>query len=254
MASTPSQSNPANREADSELERFTVHSRVEILFLLRAMQKRKLLVNLDLPDSRCIIVTSVLAVDEANNTLILDSARGDALQHELLAAKEVEFSTQLDGVSISFLTGPIAACEYEKLPAVRIALPQALVRLQRREHFRVPLPITKPVQCIVPLEQDTGVEQVATHIVDIGGGGVAIVETSGRHNYVTGMILSNCHLLLPDLNEVVTSLEIRNLEEIRLQNGKTKTRLGCKFVELPNDMAALLQRYVMNIERARLNR
>jgi c-di-GMP-binding flagellar brake protein YcgR len=248
MSSSTSQFDPANRD----LEPYTVHSRVEILFLLRTMQKRKLLVNLDLPDSRCIIVTSVLAVDEKTNTVILDSARGDALNHELMSARDVEFTTQLDGVSISFHTGPIASCEYEKLPAVRIALPRSLIRLQRREHFRVPLPIANPVKCLVPL--DVGAQPVATHIVDIGGGGVAIVEDSGRLSYAPGMILSDCRLLLPDLNTVVTSLEIRNLEELRLHNGMTRIRLGCKFIELPNDMAALLQRYVMEIERARLSR
>jgi hypothetical protein len=52
---------------------------------------------------------------------------------------------------------------------------------------------------------------------------------------------------------VFTTLEVRNSAQIRLQNGAFQTRLGCKFVDLPNDMAALLQRFVMNIERARRN-
>lgn len=247
------QNAPNSADHDALLARFTLHSRTEILFLLRAIQKRKLLVNLDLPGSRQIIVTSVLKVNESSNTLVLDSARGDALNHELLSGKGAEFVTQLDGVSITFATGPVTLCEYEKLPALRIALPKSLIRLQRREHFRVPLPIANPVKCIVPSWTEEDPEPISTHIVDIGCGGVAIAETGGRLGTETGRIFSGCKLLLPETSAVFTTLEVRNSAQIRLHNGAFQTRLGCKFIDLPNDMAAKLQRFVMDIERARRN-
>ena len=248
-----SQHDPNSVEHDALLARYTLHSRTEIVFLLRAIQKRKLLVNLDLPGSRQIIVTSVLGVNETNNTLILDSARGDALNHELLSGKGAEFVTQLDGVSITFATGPVTLCEYEKLPALRITLPKSMIRLQRREHFRVPLPIANPVKCIVPSASQDDPEPITTHIVDIGCGGVAIAETGGRLGTETGRILPNCKLLLPETDAIFTTLEVRNSAQIRLHNGAFQTRLGCKFIDLPNDMAAKLQRFVMDIERARRN-
>ncbi len=235
------------------LARYTLHSKAEILFQLRALQKRKVLVNLDLRESRQIVVTSVLAVNEANNTVILDSARGDALNHELLTGKGAEFVAQLDGVSISFGVGAVSLCEYEKLPALQIPVPASLVRLQRREHFRVPLPIANPVRCIVPPPPELGSEPITTHLVDIGCGGVALTDINARLGTETGRLLPGCRLLLPETEVVVTTLEIRNAAQIRLQNGAFQTRLGCKFVDLPNDMAARLQRFVMNIERARRN-
>ncbi|MDZ7594520.1 MAG: flagellar brake protein [Thiobacillus sp.] len=235
---------------DDLLARFTLHSRAEILFQLRAIQKRKLLVNLDLLGSRQIIVTSVLMVNEVKNTLILDSARGDALNQELMSGKGAEFVAQLDGVSISFATGPVAWCTYEGMPALRIALPTSLVRLQRREHFRVPMPIANPVKCIVP-STDGDADPITTHLVDIGCGGVAIAETGGRLGPETGRILPDCKLLLPESDTIITSLEVRNSAQIRLHNGTFQTRLGCQFVDLPHDMAAKLQRFVMDIERAR---
>ena len=253
MASPSLQHDPHSAEPEGQLARFTLHSRTEIIFLLRAIQKRKLLVNLDLPGSRQIIVTSVLKVNEASNTLVLDSARGDALNHELLSGKGAEFVTQLDGVTITFATGPVTLCEYEKLPALRIALPRSMIRLQRREHFRVPMPIANPVKCIVPPVSADDNEPISTHIVDIGCGGVALADTSGRLGNATGRVLRDCKLLLPETDAIVTSLEVRNSAQIRLQNGVFQTRLGCKFIDLPNDMAAKLQRFVMDIERARRN-
>ncbi|MHB1353493.1 MAG: flagellar brake protein [Thiobacillus sp.] len=235
------------------LARYTLHSKAEILFQLRALQKRKVLVNLDLRGSRQIVVTSVLAVNEADNSVILDSARGDALNHELLAGKGAEFVAQLDGVSISFGVGAVSLCEYEKLPALRIPVPASLVRLQRREHFRVPLPIANPVRCLVPPPSDDSREPITTHLVDIGCGGVALTDINAGLGTETGRLLPGCRLLLPDTDAIVTTLEICNSAQIRLQNGAFQTRLGCKFVDLPNDMAARLQRFVMNIERARRN-
>lgn len=253
MPSSPLQNAPSAADHDEFLARYTLHSRTDILFQLRAIQKRKLLVNLDLQGSRQIVVTSVLAVDERNNVLILDSARGDALNHDLMSGKGAEFITQIDGVSISFATGPVTLCEYEKLPALRVALPKSLVRLQRREHFRVPMPIANPVKCMVPSPSDDDREPVTTHIVDIGCGGVALADPGGRLGIETGRMLPDCRLLLPETDVVVTTLEVRNSAQIRLHNGAFQTRLGCKFIDLPNDMAAKLQRFVMAIERARRN-
>jgi c-di-GMP-binding flagellar brake protein YcgR len=252
MPSSP-QHNFSAADHDDLLARYTLHSRADILFQLRAIQKRKLLVNLDLLGSRQIIVTSVLMVNESKNTLILDSARGDALNQELMSGKGAEFVAQLDGVSISFVTGPVAWCKYEGLPALRIALPTSLIRLQRREHFRVPMPVANPVKCIVPLTADGDTDPITTHLVDIGCGGVAIAETGGRLGPETGRILPDCRLLLPESDTIVTSLEVRNSAQIRLPNGVFQTRLGCQFVDLPNEMAAKLQRFVMDIERARRN-
>lgn len=218
---------------------------------MRSIQQRRLLVNLDMPSTRQIIVTSVIAVNESNNTVILDSARGDALNHDLMAGETAEFITHLDGVSITFSTGQVSLIEYDKLPALRIALPKSLVRLQRREHFRVPLPIANPVKCIVPSTAENDREPITAHIVDIGCGGVAIAERGGRLGSETGQVLTNCRLLLPDTEPVVTSLEVCNSAQIRLPNGAFQTRLGCKFIDLPNTMASRLQRFVMNIERVR---
>ncbi len=248
-----SQHAPSAAEHDDFLARCTLHSRADILFQLRAIQKRKLLVNLDLHGSREIVVTSVLAVNDASNTLILDAAPGDALNQNLMSGKGAEFVAQLDGVSISFATGPVTLCEYEKLPALRVALPKSMVRLQRREHFRVPMPIANPVKCIVPPMSADDPDPITAHIVDIGCGGVAIAETGGRLGMETGRILAGCKLLLPEIDPIVTTLEVCNSAQIRLHNGAFQTRLGCKFIDLPNDMAARLQRYVMDIERARRN-
>jgi len=125
MSSSALQPDLSHLDREKVLARYAVHSRTEILFLLRTIKQRKLLVNLDLPGTRQIVVTSLIAINANSNTLILDVARGDALNQELLSGKGAEFITQLDGVTISFATGPVTLCDYDKLPALRIALPKS---------------------------------------------------------------------------------------------------------------------------------
>ncbi|MCA1978966.1 MAG: flagellar brake protein [Thiobacillus sp.] len=248
---TDNPSTPADRE--TLMSRFAVHSRSEILFLLRAIKERKLLVNLDLPGSRQIVVTSVIGFDLPKNQLILDVARGDALNRELMSGKGAEFITQLEGVSISFQTGPVSLIDFENLPALCIAIPASLIRLQRREHFRVTLPIARPVKCIIPAQGEGDPEPIHAHIVDIGCGGVAIADSSGQLGTEAGRVLEKCRLLLPELEPVTVDLEIRNTAQVRRPNGTFQTRLGCRFLSLPNDAAAMLQRFIMKIERDRRN-
>lgn len=233
--------------------RFAIHSRPEILFLLRTIHKRKLLVHLDLPDSRHCVITSVLAVDEARNALILDIARDETLNRELLAGNGAEFRCSIDGVAVSFVMGAVRACDWDRLPALCVSFPASLIRLQRREHFRVALPVANPVQCIVPPLTDNALEPIIAHIIDIGCGGVAIAESSGRLETETGRTLPECRLLLPQVGMIVTTLEVWNTAQVRLHNGAYQTRLGCSFAYLPNDRLASLQRFIMDLERARRN-
>ena len=241
-------------DGDNPQKRYVVHSHKEILFLLRAIQQRNLLVNLAIPGSGNFIITSILALNEIDNTLIFDCAQNDALNRRLTSVNSADFMANLEGVHISFATGKIETCEFENRPALRTAVPGLLTRLQRRENFRIMMPIVHPVTCIVPPAPDTDEKPVTANVMDLGCGGVSITETGGRLSAEIGNLMADCRLLLPEVGTVITTLEVRNATQIRLRNGTTKTRLGCRFVDLPNAMAILLQRYIMHLERERRSR
>jgi flagellar brake protein len=253
MSQSTRNGNP-NPDSDEPQKRYAVHSHKEILFLLRAIQQRNLLVNLAIPDSGNFIITSVLALNEIGNTLIFDCAQNDALNRRLTSGNSADFTANLEGVQISFSTGKIESCEFENRPALRTAVPGLLTRLQRREYFRIMMPVVHPVTCFVPPAPDTGEKPVTANVMDLGCGGVSITETGGRLNTEIGNRMADCRLLLPEVGTVITTLEVCNATQIRLRNGTTKTRLGCRFVDLPNVMANLLQRYIMHLERERRSR
>ena len=104
---------------------------------------------------------------------------------------------------------------------------------------------------MAPPQAEDETEPITTHLVDLSCGGVALADIAGRISPDPGRRLPDCRILLPGVPPVVATLEIRNSAQIRLHNGAFQTRLGCQFIDLPNDMAAPLQRFVMEIERAR---
>ena len=77
IARTSTHVSPA--EHDALLARFAIHSHTEILFWLRAIQQRKLLVNLDLPDSQHVVITSVRALSRINAWLASSTASTEVM-------------------------------------------------------------------------------------------------------------------------------------------------------------------------------
>jgi c-di-GMP-binding flagellar brake protein YcgR len=248
MSATVTPSVPIPHLREEETARYSVHARTEILYLLRALQRHKLLVNLDLIGSRKIIVTSILMVDSARNLLILDSARDDALNQEFCTGKGARAVSHLDGIPILITLGQASRCIFEQLPALCVPLPASLVRLQRREHFRVHLPIANPVNCLVPSPNAPTPEAISMPILDIGCGGVALADVGDQLGGAVGQILADCRFMLPDTDPITVTLEIRDITQMRLYNGNTQCRLGCRFVNLPHTAELALQRFITHIE------
>src|SRR5690606_25616808 len=144
----------AVNEDQEDLNPFRINSRREILSLLRTISERKQLVRLVLDSGVDTVVTSILDVDEDEGTMLLDCARTATLNDRVLSAKKLSFETMLDNIRILFSSADAHRCEYEDLPAFSVPLPAHLIRLQRREFYRVPTPVTTPVLCTVPVKKE----------------------------------------------------------------------------------------------------
>jgi c-di-GMP-binding flagellar brake protein YcgR len=248
----PDRAPPLEPNDDAAQSRYAVASRVEILFLLNDLQAHDALV--DLAVGGASIITSVLAVNEVSNTLLLDAARDDALNRSLTRGEAGKASATLDGVRIHFATGALSLCEFDGRPALRTAIPGSVVRLQRREFFRISLPIARPVVCTIPADADCGRRALTTHVLDMGCGGVALVENADAPSLDVGARLAQCRIALPEIGTVTVTLEVRNVARIPLRSGASRMRYGCRFVDLPAHMSNLLQRYIMKLERERRTR
>lgn len=239
----------ASDYGNDDLEPFRVHSRREIIALLRNIGERNQLVRMVINNGEDTVVTSVLDVNERNDTVMLDCAPTATMNHRVLESETLSFETVLDNIRILFDASEIDSVVYEELPAFVIPLPETLIRLQRREYYRVQTPLTTPVLCTVPVKiEGNEIAQVTVTLYNISGGGISIIDDKKLIDPTFGTIYENCRIDLPG-GAITVSLQIRNLLELTLTNGKSIHRLGCQFINPSNAALGAVQKYITRLER-----
>lgn len=240
--------NPDNA-ADNDMSPYQVQSRREIIALLRSIGQNKQMVTLHLNGGRDSVLTSVLEVDEVNNILYIDVAPNELMNRRVAESANLSFETMLDHIRILFFSTSVKPCTHNDLPALYLAIPATMIRLQRREYYRVPTPISTPVRCVIQVPHELGMESVSVNLQNVSGGGVAVVDEKKALDNTIGLIYKDCRIYLPGNTVVVTSLEVRNSQDYTLSNGKTVRRIGCLFMDMPAPMLAAIQRYITKLER-----
>ncbi|MFZ1319211.1 MAG: PilZ domain-containing protein, partial [Candidatus Nitrotoga sp.] len=89
-------------------------------------------------------------------------------------------------------------------------------------------------------------------IMDISGGGVALVCQEHDTEFRPGKVYSACHILLPNIGTLTATILVKNIFIITMQNGEIKKRAGCEFIHLNGTMAILLQRYLTHLQSENL--
>lgn len=233
---------------------YQVHSRREIIALLRGMLERNQLVSMQADGGAEAVVTSVLDVDEENNIVIVDRAPSNLVNQRIIDSDNVSFETVLDNIRILFFASQVRSCLYDNLPALYIPIPSTLVRLQRREHYRVPTPISNPLRCTITIPPDDSGSDGTTVVVtvkDISCGGIAVVDEKKLLDNTIGRLYEQCRIDVPGGTPLQIKLQVRNSVDLSLASGRSIRKLGCMFVDLPKPALTAVQRYITKLERER---
>jgi c-di-GMP-binding flagellar brake protein YcgR len=230
--------------------KYLLHSRAEIGHILRTLKQKGSLITVYFNQGNDFFLTTVLGADD--NHLIVDVGADAATNRKALASDKLIFITTLDKVKVQFSVGRIEETRHETRPALRCTLPDSLLRLQRREYYRLSTPVATPIKCLIPVPvEERGKRAVETTVVDISGGGVAVVVPPQGVPFAPEMRFDDCRIELPDTGVITASLEVRNLFDVTLRNGARVKRAGCQFHSLSGTMATMIQRYILRVERER---
>ncbi len=233
-----------------EYSQYLLHGKGEILFVLRSLLASSDRITVYFNEGRDFFLTAVIAVDD--DGLTLDYGSTAETNARALKAEKLFCVTQHEKVRVQFLLRGLHEIEFEGRPAFRADLPDSVLRLQRREYYRLTTPIVNPIKCEIPVVRaDGSTVTVAANIVDISGGGVAIVVPPADEPFEPEMRFPNCRIDLPEVGTLVVTLLVRNVFEITLRSGARVRRAGCQFVQLPGTMLTLVQRYIIKVERER---
>jgi c-di-GMP-binding flagellar brake protein YcgR len=230
---------PVDQVGDDD--RFRIHSRMEIVGLLRAVSAHRELVTVQFGGAQDFVVTAVLAVNPDFEEVVLDYGADQAAMQRLLRSDRLRIATQLDHVRISFTADAAGAVSFEDGPAFRMRLPDSLLRFQRRDSYRLKIPLGRPLMCQVPSEG--GGAPLAIKVRDISVCGVGLTDYPPSFVVAAGQVLAGCRINLPELGSLVADLEV-----MHAITGEAR-RCGCRFRNLPLPMANLIQRYITKVER-----
>lgn len=228
--------------------RYALSSKAEIAYVLRAVMRKRELVTAHFNHGRDFILTSILEVDPDEETIFFDHGANAALNRRILDASRIIFVTRQDRVKVQFVAEGIEDSEYGGRPAFVIDFPESVLKLQRRDYFRLDTPITNPIKCTIPRPNGTRVEVT---VVDISVGGIGAIHFPPDLEPTPGLVLPDCRIVLPDVGVLMCTLEVRNVYPVTLKTGAQTMRCGCCFVDCPASTQAMIQRYITKLERER---
>ncbi|WDZ98042.1 flagellar brake protein [Herbaspirillum sp. WKF16] len=240
----------ANNDEIDDDSPFRVHSRREIVSLLTSMMEKNQLLSLFIKGGSESVITSILDIDEDDGNVIIDAAPSAMLNDSIASASRIGFEALYNSIRITFVVDKARKIEYQNRPALQISIPSSLVRLQRREFFRIPTPIAKPLRCTFRITQPDGsFITIITLLNNISAGGVGITDEKKILPVTPGVIYEDCQLELNDNTLVSVKLQIRDCKEFKMTNGKTVNRFGCQFIDIPRAVLGAIQRFITKLER-----
>ncbi len=235
------------QDSQLDLESYRIHSRVEVLMLLRELSAQRAKVTLHFDGGSRFNVTSLLAVNPEFEELVFDCGSDAEANGQLLRASTLTFVTFLDQIRIQFSAHRAEPTIHGGLPALRVRMPDSVVRLQRREYYRVATPLVKPLFCEVPDPADER-RTLPLRVLDLSAGGFALHLPGDKSPFSVGDALEGCSLDLPEAGRVIFNASVRS---IALHARPAGLRVGCAFVRLPGHAHKLVQRQILDLERAR---
>jgi c-di-GMP-binding flagellar brake protein YcgR len=228
---------------------YVLHARMDIVAVLRDVARARALVTVHFGTGHEALLTPLLGVNLAAGELLFDCSGSETMNAAVVQARKLLFYGLHDKVRIRFNTGPARQITWEDRDSFAVKLPDSLLRLQRRELYRVSAPITRPIRCVVPVEVNERTRHIETRLHDISQGGVALIAQVGDYPFEPGMKFPNCRIVLPDAGNAVVMLEVVHVREEKLLNDKTALKIGCKYVRPSMAALALVQKQMMRLER-----
>lgn len=235
----------ASPPAENEVDPHAVTSPLEILSILRAIEKNKTLIRMHASRPNSTIVTTLLEIRTEDRTIVLDSAPQEDINQRLIAADSVTCEASLDSVNIRFHVAQIQSCTHDNRPALCCGLPAQLSRIQRRDAYRISTPIANPVQCKLVHDE----KSITLTLDDISTSGLGAFDDDQKLDLTLGRLYPDCSVDLPGVGQIAIGLRVAYSEQRTAANGKIRQRVGFSFENPSRATEMTVQRYVSKLER-----
>lgn len=227
-----------------EEQKLLLHSAVEIRNILQSISQHKTQCALYYDAGRNFYLTMLLDANEKG--IWLDPPSHPTTSRRILANRELVIVSSDNQTKIQFSAADPYWVTYENREAIFLPLPQQMLRLQRRDCYRLATWPQHPVKCVLkPARNQARIVRVA----DISEEGIALEYPENELRLIPGTIYPDCEIALPEIGTLTATLEVKNSLEISTPSGKPYRRTGCAFVKPDRNTTLPLQRYVAQMQR-----
>lgn len=190
-------------------------------------------------------VTEILNIDWSAGLIWLATPYEKSLSSGCNASSTYIMVSFPDGVKVQFAGVGILQSQYQGVEALRIAIPKTIVRLQRRNYFRVMADeeLNAQVRLDIPFHEQ------AASLIDISLAGCGLlVNGQPEQEYVAGMVIPDVRLTLPDgEGSMLVELTVRNIKP--MVDDPNQFQVGCEMKTLERGADRRLQRFLLATER-----
>jgi c-di-GMP-binding flagellar brake protein YcgR len=229
-------------------ERFHITGPTAIKFTLAGYATHKEAFTVQFTEGKEHFLTTLLGVDEETHRLIIDCSGSADLNRQFLESKRNVFVARPGGIHVQFTSGPAKLITFEGGPAFSVALPDFIMRLQRRDFFRIETPRANPLQFHARLPSEA---LLTLQAHDISVAGIGLISGSD-HGLSPGVALGNCRFAVPeDDHDIFLKAVVRHVTAQELRAGVTQWRIGLHFESMLLTEENRLQRYIAHVEHER---
>jgi hypothetical protein len=116
----------------------------------------------------------------------------------------------------------------------------------RREYPRFAVPAEVSLRCVA---DEAGFMPFESHINDISHDGLGFLIYDPDINLQAGTILSGCRIVLPNGEAVVTDLEVRHAQRVKLPDGSIANSAGFRFAKPSSDLAKVIRQFIRDLDK-----
>lgn len=235
--------------SDNEIEdRFFLLGQMEILSVLNDLVHHREPVTVYFNGGRDFMLTTIL---EARSDCFIFDPSGDAKANKRLPnSPNCVFVARLNGIRVQFSTKNAHPFSWGGSDAFWAPLPVRVVRLQRRESYRILLPVAKPLMVKCFTEDGLIIGEWPSHDLGVTGLGIAMSRVP---NVEPDQRIARLKLTLTKQNAIECAAVVRHVTPLGERQARSNYRIGVAFSNLPPAMGVMIQRYITKVEHERRN-
>lgn len=238
-----------------EDESFIVRNNKAVLQILNGLKADATSLKISFREGKEDYITTIVDVDVENNAVMFDMSIDDAFNKRLLASDKIGILKET-GIGIKWESDQHRLITLLDGNALSVEIPNEIVRLQRRELFRLPAPMIKPVVCLLsvpniltPSKNDI----IEYELADVSLGGVGLIVKKSLHpGIAVGDTFEKCRINFPGAGETSLTLKVRNIIPIKSKSIKQQYRIGLEFIKPSRGNESIIHKYTFDLERAML--